>query len=342
MAADPIRRRSAVRLDNQNRCEGSSAEGISVGFPAVGDPLVGTRIGNYLMVGVLGKGGMGVVYQAIDTQLMRKAAVKILPDSMSRDVPALRRFLREAKAAARIHHPNVVGIYEVGQRDRFHYIAMELVQGVSAEDLLRLRGPLNWQDALRWAADACRGLEAAHGAGLVHRDIKPANLVRGSDGVAKLLDFGLVKNTDPNDSAITQSGEVVGTPHYMSPEQCRSAVLDARSDLYSLGAALFEMLTGRPPYRGDAIEVINGHCNGPVPDPMAVDPKIPRGCAAIVRRAMAKDPGTRYQAARHMLADLEAALASDGEAPSSSVRRRPPDSLWDRIVMAVQLLMGRG
>jgi serine/threonine protein kinase len=299
-----------------------------------------------MITGSLGRGGMGVVYQAVNTLLNRKAAVKVLSEALAAQPDVRRRFLREAKAAAKLDHPNVVGIYEVDQRDGTYYIAMELVEGVSAEDLVRLRGPLNWRDATRWVADACRGLSAAHGAGLIHRDIKPANIIRGHDGVAKLLDFGLAKNSDPGESAITQSGETVGTPHYMSPEQCQCRPLDARSDLYSLGATYYELLTGKTPYSGDQTEVVHGHLYVPPPDPRAADAAIPAACSAVVTRAMAKDLGHRYQAARHMLADLEKILShADGLESSATVRAAAwgwsPLALGRRAIAWFGRLMGR-
>jgi urea transport system substrate-binding protein len=274
------------------------------------DPRLGRRLGKYTIVGVLGCGGMGVVYEAVDTVLDRRVAVKLLPEATASDAEALRRFLAEAKAAARLNHPNTVQIFEVDRRGGDHYIVMELVRGGSAADFVKARGRFNWPEAVRVIADACRGLQAAHDAGLVHRDIKPANIMRAADGEVKPADFGLAKGVGGSAGGQTTAGAIVGTPHYMSPEQCESRPLDARSDVYSLGATFFHLLTGRPPFDADQpLQILFAHCSRPAPDPAEIAPEVPAACSAIVRRAMAKDPADRYPTAGAMLADLEAAAS---------------------------------
>lgn len=278
----------------------------------VHDPLVGSTLGKYRITGRLGEGGMGIVYEALDTLLQRKVAIKLLPLAVSSDPEVLRRFQMEAQAAALLDHPNVVGIYEVDQREETHYIVMELVCGGSAEDLLLKHGPYPWQEATSVIADACRGLAAAHAANIVHRDIKPANIMRSTDGkVVKLADFGLAKAVNHTTQSITVTGTAVGTPNFMSPEQCRAERLDNRSDIYSLGATYFMLLTGRPPYSAEShFAVMFAHCSNPVPDPRRTNAAIPDDCAAIVQRAMAKEPSDRYQSATDMLSDLSAVLAA--------------------------------
>lgn len=260
---------------------------------------------------------MGAVFEARDTVLERNVAIKLLPRSLAAQRETLQRFLREARAAAMLHHPHVVAVYEADQFNGQYYIVLELVRGGSMQDSLR-SGPLGWAEATRVLADACRGLDIAHRAGLVHRDIKPANLMRSEDGTVKLADFGLVRPMESNGSTMTASGSVLGTPHFMSPEQCRSEIADQRSDLYAMGATYYALLTGRVPYPGEApLLVMNAHLLNPIPDPRSVDPTIPAPCTAIIRRAMAKDPDDRYSDALQLLADLESVLReASGEAAS--------------------------
>jgi serine/threonine protein kinase len=285
------------------------------------DPKLGVRLDNYLLTGVLGRGGMGVVYEAENVLLKRKAAIKLLPKERAGNERAVQRFLREAQAAARLNHPNVVGIYDVGCSGGECYIAMELVRGGNAEEFLDNHGRFHWREAVRVCADACKALAAAHGAGIVHRDIKPANIMRAHDGTVKITDFGLAKPSDDDASQkkLTAANKILGTPHYLSPEQGRVRPMDHRTDIYSLGATFFALLTGRPPYErdGGALEVILAHCNEPVPDPRTLVPEIPEVCSVIVARAMAKEPDKRYQTAEELALDLEAALLAGGDSGSS-------------------------
>ncbi len=267
------------------------------------------RMGKFEIVGELGRGGMGVVLEARDTVLERQVAIKLLPQSVSARPEALERFLREARAAARLNHPHVVTVYDADQFDGQYYIVLELVRGGSLQDSLT-NGPLPWFMATRVLADACRGLDVAHRAGLVHRDIKPSNLMQSEDGTVKLTDFGLARSNDSTDATMTGSGSVLGTPQYMSPEQCRSERADERSDLYAMGATYFALLTGRPPYQGNApLLIMNSHLLDPVPDPREFEPTVPQACSDIIRRAMAKDPDDRYRDATALLTDLESLLA---------------------------------
>ena len=268
------------------------------------------RLGKYRLLRKLGEGGMGVVYEAEDPLMMRRVAVKVLPPAVSRNQTALQRFLREAQTAGKVFHPNIVAALDVGSQDGTYFFVMELIEGSSAADFIRQRGPFNWPEATRVIADACRGLEAAHRAGLIHRDIKPANIMRASDGTVKLADFGLAKAADAIDENLTQTGTIVGTPSFMSPEQCMGRPLDGRSDLYGLGATDFALLTGRPPFtNGGAQQVMYAHCHFPPPDPRTVRPEVPAAVVAIMHRAMAKRPGDRFQDAGEMLAALDAVMA---------------------------------
>jgi serine/threonine protein kinase/putative intracellular protease/amidase len=300
------------------------------------DARVGTQLGKYHIVGRLGQGGMGVVYQAVDTLLQRPVAIKVLPEAVASDEQALQRLLREARAAAKLNHAHVVAIHDINQHDGVHFLVMELVDGPSLASLIE-KGPLDWREATRAVADACRALTAAHGAAIIHRDIKPGNLLRAADGLVKLADFGLAKATDH--SSLTQSGSVLGTPLFMSPEQCQSLPLDVRSDIYSLGATYYMLLTGQPPYRGHgSIEVMFAHVSNPIPDLRKIRPDLPEACSAIIRKAMAKNPGQRFQSAEQMLGALEAAL--DGKSfPPVEKDHRPRKGIAAALI-GVALLVG--
>src|SRR5262245_28756419 len=237
------------------------------------DARVGTQLGKYRLVRRLGEGGMGIVYAAEDPILSRMVALKVL--SAAAQTPgALQRFALEARAAARLNHPNVVAVHDVGRHGDVSYLVMELVDGPSAQTVLQQHGAFPWQIATRIIAGVCRGLAAAHAADLIHRDVKPANVLLGGDGSVKLTDFGVVKAPRLLPAHATHSA-VLGTPHYMSPEQCTSETIDARADLYALGCTYYALLTGRPPYEGDAVKVMFAHCTEAVPDPRDLVPELP-------------------------------------------------------------------
>jgi serine/threonine protein kinase/WD40 repeat protein len=260
-----------------------------------------TQLGKYQLRRKLGAGGMGEVWEAHDTVLDRLVAVKLL----SADAADARLSVREAAAAARVNHPNTVAVYDAAEFDGRWLIVMELVTGPSAYKLVDEHGPRPWAEATRIARDAAAGLAAVHAAGLVHRDVKPANILLTPDGTAKVADFGLART-----SSRTTVTSVAGTPHYMSPEQCWNETADGRADVYSLGATYFTLLTGRPPFTGDTpMAVMYAHCHHPPPDPRAVTPDVPAGCAAVVRRAMAKAPAERFTSADELRAALDSLLA---------------------------------
>jgi hypothetical protein len=275
------------------------------------DSRVGERLGRYQLTAWLGQGGMGAVYAAIDLKLQRPVAIKILPEAISADPEAAERFLREARAAAQLNDPHIVAVYDVDHEDRTPYLVMELVNGSNAQEFLNEHGPFPWREATLITADVCRALATAHRAGLVHRDMKPANIMRSTTGLVKLADFGLAKMTDQLESSHSAAGHLLGTPSYMSPEQCRFDAVDDRSDIYSLGATYFGLLTGRPPFRGDhAVQVMFGHCSSPVPDVRQINPTVPAECQAVLERTMAKLPQDRYVSAGELLAELEQLLAA--------------------------------
>lgn len=274
------------------------------------DLLAGTRVGNHVIHRVLGRGGMGVVYEAEDVLLRRRVAIKMLPVAISRHPEALKRFLREAQSAARLDHPNLLGIHQIAEDQGSYYIVMPLLTGGNLEERVRAEGALDPLEATRIIADVCRGLAAAHAEGLIHRDIKPSNIMRTVEGLTKLADFGLARSADPAASSLTAQGSLVGTPHFMSPEQARSRSLDARTDIYSLGATYHTLLTGRPPYLGDdPMQVLFAHCSAPLPDPRRDNPRVTEVMTAVVQKAMAKSPDERYASADEMRVALEMALA---------------------------------
>jgi hypothetical protein len=274
------------------------------------ESFVGTEIGRYRVTAVLGTGSQGFVLDGLDELLDRSVAIKLLgPDSAR--IPLLRRqFMQEARTMAKLGHPNTVAIHDVGDHDGALYLVMEHCTGGTSYAILKNSGPLDLLTATRILRDACRGLGAAHQRGMIHRDIKPDNILIDETGLAKLSDFGLV--LAPNTTDIAGTDHIIGTPHYMSPEQCCGKLVDHRSDLYAMGATWFHLLTGQPPFHGssDVREVLKHHRESPIPDPRDIIPDLPEDVASIVSTAMAKDPADRYQNASEMLRDLDTLLTS--------------------------------
>lgn len=280
-------------------------ESTPPGDGASSDPRIGQRFGKYQVTRLIGAGGMATVYEAEDTSLNRHVAIKFLPEARKEQHVAVERFINEAQVAGRLNHPNIIAIYDIGFEHEAYYIAMELLNPGSAGHYLKRRGRMHWFEAAHVVAQCCSGLSAAHQAGLIHRDIKPDNILVSPAGTVKLADFGLVKELF-EETGLTKSGVVVGTPLYMSPEQASAQPLDARTDLYSLGAAFYALLTGSPPYTtGSVPQIMMAHVKAPIPDPRRIVPDVPEAIVHIVKRAMAKRPGERFQNADEMRQALE-------------------------------------
>jgi len=292
----------------------------------------------YEVVRELGSGGMGTVFEAIDHRLERRVALKYLRHT-GQDADEHQRLLREARAAARLSHPNVVAVHDLDQDENGDFISMEFLSGGSVLDRLRQVGCFSWIDALKIARDVCRGLQAAHDAGILHRDLKPANLLLSDSGTVKIADFGLVRFSGDSQTSTSSRRGAAGTVSYMSPEACRSESLDERSDLYSLGATCFHLLTGRPPFEGaTALQVMFSHCSKSVPDPRTIDPAIDERVAAIVVKALQKEPVGRFSSAGEMLTAIDAVLESTPEQSVDTtvvVETYPPADVTEAVTTTI-------
>ncbi len=262
--------------------------------------------GRYEIDAMLGQGGMARVFKGADRVLDRTVAIKVLSPQFADDDSFVARFRREAQAAAALNHPNIVGVYDTGDQGDVHFIVMEYIEGRTLRDVLRADGPLLPERAAEIGEAVSRALSSAHQAGLVHRDIKPGNIMLTREGEVKVMDFGIAR-TSTGDT-LTQTAAVLGTASYLSPEQAQGHTVDARSDIYSLGCVLYEMLTGQAPFPGDSpVAIAYKHVREDAVPPSRLNPDVTGSLDAVVLKCMAKNPANRYETAEELRADLERA-----------------------------------
>lgn len=260
------------------------------------------QIGKYALLKELGRGGMGEVYLARDTESPggdKTVALKILPPELTRSPQYVERFRREARAVARLDHPHIIKVFEIGEENNIHYIAMEYLSGLNLGQLLRKRGRLPFVEAARTILDIAEALEVAHSNGVIHRDIKPDNLHADARGEFKVMDFGIARMDEG--TQLTMTGTIMGTPEYMSPEQASGKKVDHRTDIYSLGIVFYEMITGKVPFHAEtALEVIQMHITQTPESPKVLNPDIPGTLAGVINKMVEKNPNDRYASFRHM------------------------------------------
>ena len=308
--------------------------------------MVGKTVGHYSILELLGEGGMGVVWKARDQHLDRFVALKFLPPDKTRDPERRRRFVREAKSASALDHPNIVTVFDIAQEDGTDFIVMEYLSGQTLRQLIPADG-LDWKSALKYAGAITDALAAAHRAGIVHRDLKPANIMVTDDGLVKVLDFGLAKLTEPPASdpdqptrtldQTTEQGQVLGTVGYMSPEQVEGKRLDARSDVFSVGAVLYEMLTGRPAFAGDSqASTLSAILRDSPPPVRSLRNKPARGVQRIIDRCLEKAPERRYPSAIELHHDL---TACEGQVAAAEMGLRATVRRPGVVIPAAALLL---
>jgi serine/threonine-protein kinase len=300
--------------------------------------MIGTVLsGRYKLEAKLGSGGMSTVYLARDTTLDRQVAVKILHREMSEQEDQLQRFRQEARAVAKLSHPNVVAVIDAGEDGGHPYIVFEYVEGETLKQRINRIGALDPQEALAYAIEIARGLTVAHNRRMVHRDIKPQNVLIDAEGRAKLTDFGISRQLEQD--GMTATGRVLGTTDYVAPEQAMGHAVDQRSDIYSLGVVLFEMLVGQVPFHADSqVGVAMKHVNEELPDVQQRRPEISAAAAMVVERATAKDPAERYQQVGELIDDLSTAL--EVEAARAGGTTGEATSVLDAVAPAERKLSG--
>ncbi|HXS47478.1 MAG TPA: protein kinase, partial [Solirubrobacterales bacterium] len=302
--------------------------------------MIGTVLsGRYRLEAKLGSGGMSTVYLARDDTLDRPVAVKVMHREMSEQEDQLQRFRQEARAVAKLTHPNVVSVIDAGEDGGHPYIVFEYVKGETLKQRIARIGALDTQEAIAYAIEVARGLSVAHARNMVHRDIKPQNVLIDEEGRAKLTDFGISRQLEQ--AGVTATGRVLGTTDYVAPEQAMGKGADPRSDIYSLGVVLYEMLVGQVPFHADSqVGVAMKHVNEELPDVQRRRPEASAAVALVVERATAKDPTERYQSIAEMIDDLETAL--EVEAARAGSTTGEATSVLDAVPPPKRKLSGRG
>ncbi len=361
---DEVLRREIEALINSHESAGTFIssptyeQGAALLEDRRGQQRAGQSIGPYKIISLLGAGGMGEVYRAHDSRLGRDVALKLLPDSFAGGTEGVRRFQQEARAASALNHPNILAIYDIGEHDGSPYIVSELLEGETLREKFS-SVPLATRKALDYALQTARGLAAAHDKGIVHRDLKPDNLFVTKDGRVKILDFGIAKlmqqsaaggeleTEAPTLMVHTNSGMVIGTAGYMSPEQVRGRSVDTRSDIFSFGAILYEALSGRRAFHGEShIETMNAILKEEPPELSTTNKQVAPEIARVVRRCLEKQPGERFQSASDLAFALEslsvapsgATIAFESRDTNTSKRHRRARMVW--IAAALLLAIG--
>jgi len=308
--------------------------------------LAGTQLGKYQLHAEIGRGGMGAVYKAYDPTLDRFVAVKVLAPHLVWEKEFIERFLREARAAARLRHPSIVTIYDVGQEGNWYYFAMEYLEGQTLAQFIRQRGPMSAEETLHILRPLAEGLDYAHGQGLVHRDVKPGNVIVGPGEHATLTDFGIARAAQ--ETRLTRTGAIVGTPEYMSPEQAQGGGVSTRSDQYALGVVAYEMLAGRVPFQAESTAALLHKVVYEPPPPLRkTRPGLPVEVERVLERALAKEPVKRYRSCGEFVSALEKAALLPRPArpvpaprPTPPVPAPPPKRTWLWMGIAGILLIG--
>ncbi|HMR67143.1 MAG TPA: protein kinase, partial [Anaerolineae bacterium] len=273
------------------------------------EDLSGKRLGPYQVLGPLGEGGMAAVYKAFQPGVERNVALKILPRVLAKDEQFVARFEREARVLANLQHPHILPVFDYGQEDGYTYITMPMVKSGTLSQLLKQGEPLPLAQIEKLIGQIGDALDYAHGQGIVHRDIKPSNVLLDERGNCLLTDFGIAKRVEASDNKLAATGGIIGTPSYMSPEQGSGGEIDRRSDIYSLGIILYEMATGRVPFKAETpLAVMIKHLNDPLPLPRQVNPNLPEAVEQVILKALAKNPDHRFQSAGEMIAALKRAV----------------------------------
>ena len=320
--------KSLLRSLKEKGLSRAAAEPISVDSSS-DDLDPGLRIPGYELVKRIGQGGMGEVFQARQLNLDRTVAIKVLHAGRATDKRSVKRFLREARATAKLNHPNIVRGLEVGQVDGFHFFVMEFIEGQTLQALLKEHGPLDEYEALEYLLASSRALAHAHKHGIVHRDIKPPNIMVDKNGQVKITDLGIMRAVEQNDGAgLTLPGRLLGTPNYMSPEQATSgSQTDGRSDIFSLGASFYHLLTGRPPFHARGIaRILQNVLHKKPRDPRELRPDLSERTAEILLKCLAKSPNERYASCNELAGEIEACLREKktaDQAPSPQPAQRP-------------------